>query len=49
MYWVLPSVLLQLAVLVLVLLVVDPLVAVLTIAKLNSDIDHVTAEKNEVS
>jgi hypothetical protein len=28
---------------------VDPLVAVLTIAKLNSDIDHVTAEKNEVS
>jgi hypothetical protein len=48
MYWVLPSVLL-LVVQVLALQVVDPLVAVLTIAKLNSDIDHVTAEKNEVS
>jgi len=42
---VLLSVLRQL-VLVLALLVVDPHVAVLTIAKLNSDIDHVTAEKN---
>jgi hypothetical protein len=45
MYWVLPSVLL-LVVQVLALPVVDPLVAVLTIAKLNSEIDHVTAEKN---